>query len=182
MKRFLILAFLTLINLAVFAASPKLASEKVFDDLDVYDPSLSITLYERNNKIVRSVTFKDKPDLLKSIRKALAADKEYADSKSLSTSNGEIYEVIVINNEDEEIRLGLNTSRSKEVYFFMNVERKKNRKSNNKSSNDSKTSRTRQKTTKTKKTAKTEFVIDDELFNIAENSIKIFDDAIFISM
>ncbi|MDE6291880.1 MAG: hypothetical protein K2M16_10140 [Muribaculaceae bacterium] len=149
MKKLMLLVFLLLINTVSMASSPRLASEKIFEDLDLYDSSLSITMIERNDQITRSVTFKNKPDLLKKIQKAIASDKENAVSKSLVTDNGEISESIVIINDEEEIKIGLNTSRSREVYFFVRIDSRKKHNDSNKSSRKT-------RSTKAKKTSKTE--------------------------
>lgn len=144
MKKYLLLAILSIINIVAIASSPKLASEKIFEEIDLYDPSFSITIMERPGQTIRTLSFKNKQDLYKKIKKALDADKEKAMSKSLVSENGEISESIVIINEDEEIKIGLTNSRSKEVYFFMQKIRNGNSKSATSTS----------KTTKTKKTTK----------------------------
>lgn len=158
------------------ASSPKLASEKIFEEIDLYDPSLSVTIMERPDQTVKTLSFKNKQDLHKKIKKALDSDKEKAVSKSLVSDNGEISESIVIINEDEEIKIGLSNSRSKEVYFFMQKIRKNNSKavrSTSKSTKTSGTSKTKKRTVnlKTKqkrkksqtrvKTLKSEQLIDD---------------------
>lgn len=178
MKRYLFIAMLSIINLVAIASSPKLASEKIFEDIDVYDPSLYITILEQPNQSVKTLSFKNKPDLYKKIKKALDSDKEKAVSKSLVSENGEISESIIISNEDEEIKIGLSNSRSKEVYFFMKKARKNNSKAVRSNSTptkakSSKTSKTRKRTVshKTKqkknksrnglKTLKSEQLVDD---------------------
>lgn len=147
MKRHLLLAILSIINIVAIASSPKLASEKIFEDINLYDPSLSITIMERPDQTVKTLCFKNKPDLQKKIKKALDSDKEKAVSKSLVSDNGEISESIVIINEDEEIKIGLSNSRSKEVYFFMQKICRNNSKASRNASNPTKAT----KATKTKK-------------------------------
>ncbi|MDE7418858.1 MAG: hypothetical protein K2N35_01460 [Muribaculaceae bacterium] len=147
MKRHLLLAILSIINIVAIASSPKLASEKIFEDINLYDPSLSITIMERPDQTVKTLSFKNKPDLQKKIKKALDSDKEKAVSKSLVSDNGEISESIVIINEDEEIKIGLSNSRSKEVYFFMQKICRNNSKDSRNASNPTKAT----KATKTKK-------------------------------
>ena len=147
MKRHLLLAILSIINIVAIASSPKLASEKIFEDINLYDPSLSITIMERPDQTVKTLSFKNKPDLQKKIKKALDSDKEKAVSKSLVSDNGEISESIVIINEDEEIKIGLSNSRSKEVYFFMQKICRNNSKASRNASNPTKAT----KATKTKK-------------------------------
>lgn len=144
MKRYTLLAILSIINIVAIASSPKLASEKIFDEIDLYDPSLSITILERPDQTVKTLSFKNKQDLHKKIKKALDSDKENAVSKSLVSDNGEISESIIIINDDEEIKIGLSNSRSKEVYFFMQKIYK----------NNSKAVRSTSKPTKTKKASK----------------------------
>lgn len=155
MKRYLLLTISLVINILAIASSPKLASEKFFDDLDVYDSTLSITIVERKDQTVRSVSFKNKPDLLKKIQKALASDKEKASRKSFVTDDGEISESVVINNEDEDVKIGLITSKSKEVYFFIKVRHHNNRRGSKKTSRNTQTSKSK-KSTKTEKSSKTE--------------------------
>lgn len=183
MKRYLILAILTVINLVAIASSPKLASEKIFEDLDLYDPSLSITIMERPDQTVRTLSFKNKADLQKKIKKALESDKEKAISKSLVTDNGEISESIIIINEDEEIKIGYTNSKSKEVYFFMKKIYKNNSraiKNSNKAKSTTKTKRTtkakrtanlkkRNKTPKSVRTLKSEQFIDNNTLLIVES-------------
>lgn len=183
MKRYLILAILTVINLVAIASSPKLASEKIFEDLDLYDPSLSITIMERPDQTVRTLSFKNKADLQKKIKKALESDKEKAISKSLVTDNGEISESIIIINEDEEIKIGYTNSKSKEVYFFMKKIYKNNSraiKNSNKTKSTTKTKRTtkakrtanlkkRNKTPKSVRTLKSEQFIDNNTLLIIES-------------
>lgn len=176
MKKYILLAILSIINIVAIASSPKLASEKIFEEIDLYDPSLSITIMERPDQTVKTLSFKNKQDLHKKIKKALDSDKEKAVSKSLVSDNGEISESIVIINEDEEIKIGLSNSRSKEVYFFMQKIFKGNSKgvrSTSKSTKTKKTSKTQKRTVnlKTKqkrkksptrvRTLKTEQLIDD---------------------
>lgn len=176
MKRYILIAILSIINIMAIASSPKLASEKIFEEIDLYDPSLSVTIMERPDQTVKTLSFKNKQDLHKKIKKALDSDKEKAVSKSLVSDNGEISESIVIINEDEEIKIGLSNSRSKEVYFFMQKIRKNNSKavrSTSKSTKTSGTSKTKKRTVnlKTKqkrkksqtrvKTLKSEQLIDD---------------------
>lgn len=150
MKKFFLLSVVTLFNLTALAVSPKLETEKFFDDIDLYDSSLSITIVEKKDKLVKSLMFKNKPELLKKIQKAMMADKELASSKSLSTYNGEISESIVINNEDEEIKIGLMNSKSQEIYFFIKIV------PNKASSKESRRSRSSKatKSTKTKRGSK----------------------------
>ena len=148
MKRYFFLALLSIINIVAAASSPKLASEKIFEDINLYYPSLSITIMERPEQTVKTLSFKNKADLQKKIKKALDSDKEKAVSKSLVSDNGEISESIVIINEDEEVKIGLSNSRSKEVYFFL----QKTRKGNSKSVRSS--SKTTTKATKAKKSKK----------------------------
>ena len=145
----------------------KLASEKIFDDLDLYDPSLSITIVERKDQTVRSVMFKNKPELLKKIQKALATDKEKAEKKSLMTDNGEISESVVINNDDAEIKIGLTTSKSKEVYFFLKIRPKQNRNNTKRTSSNTRSSRSKSssRSKKSDKTQRTETVIDFDDFS-----------------
>lgn len=183
MKRYLILAILTVINLVAIASSPKLASEKIFEDLDLYDPSLSIIIMERPDQTVRTLSFKNKADLQKKIKKALESDKEKAISKSLVTDNGEISESIIIINEDEEIKIGYTNSKSKEVYFFMKKIYKNNSraiKNSNKAKSTTKTKRTtkakrtanlkkRNKTPKSVRTLKSEQFIDNNTLLIVES-------------
>lgn len=145
MKKYILFAILSIINIVAIASSPKLASEKIFEEIDLYDPSLSITIMERPDQTVKTLSFKNKPNLQKKIKKALDSDKEKAVSKSLVSDNGEISESIVIIKEDEEIKIGLSNSRSKEVYFFMQKIHK----------NNSKAVRNTSKTIKTKKASKT---------------------------
>lgn len=154
MKRYLFLTILTICNLVALAGSPKLASEKIFEDIDLYDPSLSITMMEQKNQTVRTLSFKNKPDLFKKIKKALDTDKEQATSKSFVSDNGEISESIVIINDEDEIKIGLNNSRSKEVYFFMQIIHKNPSNVVRSSSKSTRTSTTK-KSTKSKKTTKT---------------------------
>lgn len=150
MKRYLLFVILSIIHIVAIASSPKLASEKIFEDINLYDPSLSITIMERPDQTVKTLSFKNKPDLQKKIKKALDSDKEKAVSKSLVSDNGEISESIVIINEDEEIKIGLSNSRSKEVYFFMQkICRNSSKASRNASSPTKATKAT--KTTKNKK-------------------------------
>ena len=143
------------LSLASMAASPKLASAKIFDDLDLYDPSLSITIVERKDQTVRSVMFKNNPELLKKIQKALTADKEKADKKSLMTDNGEISESVVINNEEAEIKIGLTTSKSNEVYFFLKIRPKHNRNGSKRTSSNTRNTKSKS-SSKSKKSAKTQ--------------------------
>lgn len=154
MKKYLFLTILTICNLVALAGSPKLASEKIFEDIDLYDPSLSITMMEQKNQTVRTLSFKNKPDLFKKIKKALDTDKEQATSKSFVSDNGEISESIVIINNEDEIKIGLNNSRSKEVYFFMQIIHKNPSNVVRSSSKSTRTSTTK-KSTKSKKTTKT---------------------------
>lgn len=173
MKRYLILAILTVINLVAIASSPKLASEKIFEDLDLYDPSLSITIMERPDQTVRTLSFKNKADLQKKIKKALESDKEKAISKSLVTDNGEISESIVIINEDEEIKIGYTNSKSKEVYFFM----KKIYKNNSRAiKNSTKT----KSTTKTKRTSKAKRTANLKKRNKTPKSVRTLESEQFI--
>ncbi len=155
MKRYVFLTIMTLCYIMTFAGSPKLASEKIFEDIDLYDPSLSITMMEQKNQTVRTLSFKNKPELFKKIKKALDSDKEHATSKSLVSDNGEISESIVIINDEDEIKIGLNNSRSKEVYFFMQIIHKYPSNVVRSSSKATKTSTTK-KTTKSKRTSKSE--------------------------
>lgn len=113
-------------DFVAMAAPPKLASEKIFENLDLYDTSLSVTIVERRDQTTRSLSFKNKPELFEKIKKALSVDKSLAVSKSLVSNNGEISESIVIINDDEEIKIGLTCSKSKEVYFFIRSEYKNN--------------------------------------------------------
>ena len=155
MTRYNLSALLTIINLVALASSPKLACEKIFEDLDLYDPSLSITIVERKDQTVRSVMFKNKPDLLKKIQKALTSDKEKADKKSLMTDNGEISESLVINNEDAEVKIGLTTSKSKEVYFFIKIRPKNNNRNAKKTSQNERRTKSK-KTQRSKKSTQTQ--------------------------
>ncbi len=107
MKRYIYLIVLTFFNIIALAGTPKLASEKIFEDIDLYDPSLSITMMEQKNQTVRTLSFKNKPDLFKKIHKALDADKAQATSKSFVSDNGEISESIVIINDEDEIKMRL---------------------------------------------------------------------------
>lgn len=141
MKRYILLSILMTLSLMASASMPKLASEEIFEELDLYDASLSVTIMERSDQIVRSVTFRNKPELLKKIQKALTSDKEKAVSKSLVSDNGEICESVVIINDDAEINIGLTNSKSKEVYFFMRIVPKKNN-DLKKTSGDKRTKRT----------------------------------------
>ncbi len=143
MKKYMLLVFLVAIHIVAIASSPKLQSEKIFEELDLYDSSLSITMVERNDQIIHSVTFKNNPDLLKKIQKAIAADKPQAVSKSLVTEKGEISESIVILNDKEEIKIGLNNSKSKEVYFFVKIVPRNQQGNVRKSSTKSRTTKTR---------------------------------------
>ncbi len=154
MKRYVFFTILTLCYIMTFAGSPKLASEKIFEDIDLYDPSLSITMMKQKNQTVRTLSFKNKPELFKKIKKALDTDKEHATSKSFVSDNGEISESIVIINDEDEIKIGLNNSRSKEVYFFMQVIHKNPSNVVRSSSKASKTST--KKSTKSKRTSKAE--------------------------
>lgn len=138
MKKWILIAIFTFTNLMAMASSPKLACEIIFDELDLYDPSLFISIMERKDQTSRSLTFKNKPELLKKIQKAIKIDKEKAVTKSLISDEGEISETIVIINDDEEIKIGLHNDKSKEVYFFMQCTPKKNQ---NASSNPSKAKR-----------------------------------------
>ena len=182
MKRYLLLTFTALLNLLAIAASPKLASEKIFDDIDLYDPSLSITIMERPDQTVRTLSFKNKPDLQKKIKKALESDKEKAISKSLVTDNGEVSESIVIINENEEIKIGYTNSKSKEVYFFMKKLYKNNSrnvKNSSKSKRTTKAKKTaslnkRKKTHKKLRTLKSEQLIDNTTLLIIESTDKDF--------
>lgn len=153
------------LTLTSMASSPKLASAKIFDDLDLYDPSLSITIVERKDQTVRSVMFKNKPDLLKKIQKALASDKEKAEKKSLMTSDGEISESVVINDEEAEIKIGLTTSKSKEVYFFIKIRPKKNYNHSKRTSNNTRTKKSTRRTNKSAKTERSEDLNDFDSFN-----------------
>lgn len=130
MKKCLLFLIVMVMDFVAMAAPPKLASEKIFENLDLYDTSLSVTIVERKDQIARSLSFKNKPELLEKIKKALTVDKSLAVSKSLVSNNGEISESIVIVNDDEEIKIGLTCSRSKEVYFFMKSDFKNNNYSN----------------------------------------------------
>lgn len=165
MKRYLFLAILMTLTLTSLAASPKLASAKIFDDLDLYDPSLSITIVERKDQTVRSVMFKNKPDLLKKIQKALASDKEKADKKSLMTNDGEISESLVINDEEAEIKIGLTTSKSKEVYFFIKIRPKNNYNHSKRTSNNTRTKKSTRTKNKSSKTERSENLDDFDSFN-----------------
>lgn len=150
MKKSLILIILSICNLVAIAASPKLSSEKIFEDIDLYDPSLSVTIIERPGQTIRTLSFKNKPDMQKKIQKALDSDKEKAISKSLVSDNGEISESIVIINDEEEINIGFTNSKSKEVYFFVQKKHKNNVntvKSSSKSTKTTKTSNTTKKKT-----------------------------------
>ncbi len=155
MKRYLFLTLLSFCCFVALAASPKLASEKIFDDIDLYDPSLSVTIMERPDQTVRTLSFKNKPELQKKIKKALDQDKEKATSKSLVSDNGEISESIVIINDENEIKIGLNNSRSKEVYFFMQIIHKNNSHSVKNTSKETRSS-TNKKNAKSKRTSKSE--------------------------
>ncbi len=161
MKRYLFLIVLILGNIIAYASSPKLASEKIFEDIDLYDPSLSITIMERPDQTIHTLSFKNKPDLQKKIKKALDSDKEKAVSKSLVSDNGEISESIIIISDDDEVKIGLSNSRSKEVYFFMQKIHKNNSNNVTGSYKATKTSTNKnrpnsKKKTKTKKTSKTQ--------------------------
>ncbi len=153
MKRYIFLTLLTLCNLVAMAGSPKLASEKIFESIDLYDPSLSITMMEQKNQTVRTLSFKNKPELFNKIKKAIDADKEKATSKSFVSDDGEISESIVIINDEDEIKIGLNNSRSKEVYFFMQIIHKNPSNVSRSHSKPTKSTPSK-KTSKSKKTTK----------------------------
>ncbi len=153
MKRYIFLTVLTLFNIIALAGTPKLASEKIFESIDLYDPSLSITMMEQKNQTARTLSFKNKPELFNKIKKALDADKEKATSKSFVSDNGEVSESIVIINDEDEIKIGLNNSRSKEVYFFMQIIHKNPSNVVRSNTKTTKTTPTK-KTTKSKKTTK----------------------------
>lgn len=121
MKRILSIFISAVIALSVSAASPKLASEKIFDDIDYYDTSLSVMIVEKKDKIVKSVSFKNNPDLLKKIKKAISTDREKAESKTLSSCDGDISEYFDIITDDSTVKIGLNQTKSKEIYFFIKI-------------------------------------------------------------
>lgn len=141
MKKYLLFLIVMVIDFTAMAAPPKLASEKIFDNLDLYDTSLYVTIVERKDQTTRTLSFKNKPDLLEKIKKALAVDKSLAATKSLVSQNGDISESIVILNDDEEIKIGMTCSKSKEVYFFMQSNYKNNHNTNHSSSKRSTKSR-----------------------------------------
>ncbi|MDE6560689.1 MAG: hypothetical protein K2K75_04865 [Muribaculaceae bacterium] len=178
MKRYLLLSFIAVINLVGFAASPKLASEKIFEDLDLYDPSLSITIMERPNQTVHTLSFKNKPDLQKKIKKALESDKEKAIKKSLVTDNGEISESFVIINDEGEFKIGYTNSKSKEVYFFVKKVYKNNSRNVKKPSKAKRASKAkktatlnkRNKSPKSVKTLRREQMIDNNTLLIIETT------------
>lgn len=178
MKRTLAILFNLAIAITALAGSPKLASEKIFDDIDVYDPSLSLTIIEKKNKTVKSVTFKNNPELLKKIKKALTSDKEKAESKTFSSVNGEISEYIDITTDDERIKIGMTQSRSNETYFFITINPKTQQNSNNNSTRSSsrktKTSKKTSKTNTSKKTNRSIQVMTDNDDDSNETIIYVY--------
>lgn len=178
MKRTLAILFNLAIAITALAGSPKLASEKIFDDIDVYDPSLSLTIIEKKNKTVKSVTFKNNPELLKKIKKALTSDKEKAESKTFSSVNGEISEYIDITTDDERIKIGMTQSRSNETYFFITINPKTQQNSNNNSTRSSsrktKTSKKTSKTNTSKKTNRSIQVMTDNDDDLNETIIYVY--------
>lgn len=159
MKKIMILFAFIAISITVMAESPKLASVKIFDEIDYYDPSLTVMIVEKKDKTVKSVSFKNNADLQKKILKAVTTDRQKADSKSFSSSNGETSEYLDIVTDNEKIKIGFTQTKSKEVYFFVNILSKtqqtsgsgksnRTQKTRSTKSNNTKSKRTRTRTTK----------------------------------
>lgn len=158
MKKIISVLLLVVLSLSAAADSPKLASEKIFDDIDFYDTSLTIMIVEKKDKTVKSVSFKNNPELLKKIKKAVSSDRSAADSKTLSSCNGEISEYLDIITDEATVKIGFNQSKSRDTYFFVKTTPSKNYQRNASGNNVRKTGSPSKKTKQTKKTRQTKSV------------------------
>ena len=165
MQKLISALLFAVITLSAAAASPKLASEKIFDDIDFYDTSLTVMIVEKKDKTIKSVSFKNNPDLLKKIKKAITTDRSAADSKTLSSSNGEISEYLDIVTDEATVKIGFNQSKSKDIYFFVKTTPYKDSSRNASGNHGRKTNSQSKKTKQSKKSTQSKSASNSDWFN-----------------
>lgn len=119
MKRKLTMLAALIISLYAMAEAPNLATEKIFQNVSEHYPKASCMINRSHGKLVRSLSFKDIPELQKKIKDAIEIDKKRADSESQISQNGEILESIKIINNGKNINICHSIDKNGENYFVI---------------------------------------------------------------
>ena len=105
--------------IAVFAKSPKLNVENLFDGRLNNNKSVTISIYKNNGNFYRGITVKNNPDIIKKIADAIEKDAPMASDYSNHQGNDGQYTSLQIISNGETIYIGLQRDLHGGGFFFI---------------------------------------------------------------
>ncbi len=120
MKKFLLIIILSIVSLGAVAKPPKLNVEKMFDGSYNSNPSVSLNITKTQDKYFRGCTVSDNAALVKKVTELFEKDLPRASRSQDITSNGSRYASMTVQNNGEEIYIGLSFDTSNGCYLFIN--------------------------------------------------------------
>lgn len=119
MKKFILVIILSLVSFALSARKPNLNVEKIFDGSYNTKPGVSINISRTQEKYFRGCSVTDNGKLVKKIESLFAKDLPKSSRSQDITSNGSRFCSMVIENNGQEIYVGLSYEPDNGCYLFI---------------------------------------------------------------
>lgn len=119
MKKYLLILVFSLTWLSGFAKSPNLHVEKMFDGTYNSDPTVYINISKSQDNYFRGFTVTNNSKLVKIISQLFEQDLPKAIRTQDIFSNGSHFSSMTIQNNGEEIYLGLSYDQNNGCYLFI---------------------------------------------------------------
>lgn len=120
MKKYILIIILSVVSLSALAKAPNLHVEKMFDGSYNSNKSVSLNVSRTPEKYFRGCTVTNNSGIVKKITQLFDKDLPKATRSQDLIDNGERFRSMIIQNNGEEIYIGLSYDENDGCYLFIN--------------------------------------------------------------
>lgn len=119
MNKYILIVIFTIFSITAFAKAPNLHVEKMFDGSYNSNKSVSLNVSNTPEKYFRGCTVTNNKSLLNIVSQLFEKDLPRATRSQDMTNNGSRFRSMVINNNGEEIYIGISYDENNGCYLFI---------------------------------------------------------------
>lgn len=119
MNKYILIVIFTIFSITAFAKAPNLHVEKMFDGSYNSNKSVSLNVSKTPEKYFRGCTVTNNKSLLNIVSQLFEKDLPRATRSQDMTNNGSRFRSMVINNNGEEIYIGISYDENNGCYLFI---------------------------------------------------------------
>lgn len=106
MKKYLLILLVAFTAIAANAASPALATARLFSEKNITNPKVRATIVNADNNYYRSIEVVDDAALVRQIEAAISADRHHAYNQVENYNNGIKSEILQISRDNAMVSIG----------------------------------------------------------------------------